>query len=205
MAMTPAPPVPAAVHNAKVTSGVEGCSENHQGGPAAGIGRWITAMLGPAASTAIMMATEMTIRMAAVQARTRLSRSRAGRDRPAVAGALGGPSAGRGGSPGVSWAGPSGSGRSLVLVADAGRGELTPETPGYAERDGSLPLATLLAIPARRRSRSPMTPSVPGLRHGPSPRAQALPATGARPPKFTGRGREGSAWPVKTIRGPGRE
>ena len=72
----PRPPVPAATHKAKVTSGIDGFRESHQGGPDAGLGIWITAMLGPATSTAIMMPTEMTIRIAAIQAATRRSQSR---------------------------------------------------------------------------------------------------------------------------------
>src|SRR5450755_65101 len=151
-AMTPAPPAPAAVHSAKVTSGIAGCSENHHGGPTAGLGTWMTAMLGPAASTAIMIATAKTIRIAAIQASTRLSRSCAGRDRSLAAGA----EAGEG--PPAGW-GTSGAYRMVrfvcrptpVLVAGPGRRrEPVPEAPGYAERGGSLPLPNLLATPARR-------------------------------------------------------
>ena len=186
-AMTPAPPMPAAAHNAKVTSGVERCSENHHGGPAAGIGTSITAMLGPAASTAIMMATEMTIRMAAAQARTRLSRSCAGRYRPAVAGAAGGPSAGRAGSPGVL-------GRSLrvwpLIGARGGR------WPRRTHAGGAWICRTGRFAATRHSARHPCPPKIKiatdALRAWPTARTLTKSAgpPGRRracPPKFTGR------------------
>ena len=142
--MTPSPPAPAAVHNEKVASGMDGCRENHHGGPAAGLGMSMTAMLGPATSTVTMMAIAMRIRIPAIHASTRLSRSRAGRERSLAAGAAGGSSARRRSS------GVARAVRHQPFVRAPGaalRTESAREAPGYAERDGSLPLPNLLAIP----------------------------------------------------------
>ena len=165
-AMTPRPPVPAAAHSAKVTTGVDGCSENHHGGPAAGRGMWMTAMLGPAASTAIMMMTEMTIRIAAAPTRTARSRSRGGltglRSVAPVTGLSSvPPAAGAGGA----WL----AGCSPVTGEAANhesRGEAVPGVPGYAGRRGSLSRPELLTNVCLPKVRSPAT----ACRAGPTAR-----------------------------------
>jgi hypothetical protein len=189
-AMTPAPPAPATVHDAKVTSGIDGRSENHHGGPAAGLGTWMTAELGPATSTAIMIAAAKTIRIAAIQARTRLSQSRAGRDPSLAAGAEAGEGTSAGREPsGVYRVVRSVRDHTLAPVAGTGRrGEPVPEAPGRAERDGSPPLPNLLATPACRIkiANDGVGVLLPRQACGTAP----WPKTRVHPPKFTGPDRE---------------
>src|SRR5262249_58852090 len=57
-AATPPAPAAAAAHNATVTSGAGGCRAIHHGGPTPALGICTTALLGPAAETAIVISSE---------------------------------------------------------------------------------------------------------------------------------------------------
>src|SRR5262249_40948359 len=57
-AAPPPAPAAAAAHNATVTSGAGGCRAIHHGGPTPALGICTTALLGPAAETAIMISSE---------------------------------------------------------------------------------------------------------------------------------------------------
>ena len=143
-AMTPRPPAPAAVHNEKVTSGIDGCRENHHGRAGRGSRYVDDGHAGASHQYRDHDGDRDDDQDRRDPRQTRLSRSRAGRERSLAAGAAGGSSARRR---------SSGVARSVrhqpfVLAPGAAlRTESAREAPGYAERDGSLPLPNLLAIP----------------------------------------------------------
>jgi hypothetical protein len=112
---------------------------------------WTTAMLGPAASTAIMMMTEMTIRIAAAPTRTARSRSSGG-----LTGLRSVPPAARGGGAWLAGCSPvTGEAANHESRGEAAHG--VPGVSGYAGRRGSLSRPELLTNACLPKVRSPAT------------------------------------------------